>query len=162
MRIQNDGNVGIGTTSPLSKLHVEGACVTGDTLLPIRRKKKRRKSQDISDENGDPDGQNSNFQNPNSNENFNIENSLKIRKLKIENYEYDHLLCRIDEILPGDEVLSLNEETGRVQWSRINNLMDMGVRDIFELTTKSGRVIRTTAKHPYLVQINQFSNSKIQ
>ncbi len=29
------GNVGIGTTGPTQKLHVEGQCVTGDTLLPI-------------------------------------------------------------------------------------------------------------------------------
>ncbi|MBU4590562.1 MAG: hypothetical protein KKG01_06525, partial [Candidatus Omnitrophica bacterium] len=29
------GNVGIGTTSPAQKLHVEGQCVTGDTLLAI-------------------------------------------------------------------------------------------------------------------------------
>jgi hypothetical protein len=31
----SQGNVGIGTTTPTQKLHVEGQCVTGDTILPI-------------------------------------------------------------------------------------------------------------------------------
>lgn len=33
-------NVGIGTTGPSQKLHVEGQCVTGDTLLPVIRAQK--------------------------------------------------------------------------------------------------------------------------
>ena len=133
MRILDSGNVGIGTTSPLAKLHVEGSCVTGDTLLPIRRKKKRRKSQDISDGDGEPE--------------------------KDDDYEY--LYCRIDEVLPGDEVLSLNESTGHVEWHQIKNRMDMGVRDIYEITTKSGRKIRTTANHPYLTLLeNEIVDNK--
>ncbi|MBU1089138.1 hypothetical protein KKA02_04665, partial [Patescibacteria group bacterium] len=32
-------NVSIGTTNPLTKLHVEGQCITGDSLLPIVVKK---------------------------------------------------------------------------------------------------------------------------
>ncbi len=37
MTITNEGNVGIGTTSPAAgnKIHVEGQCVTGDTLLSV-------------------------------------------------------------------------------------------------------------------------------
>ena len=82
--------------------------------------------------------------------------------------DYDYLLCRIDEILPGDEVLSLNEGqwdrrgslsedqdntgSGTLQYARINALKDMDIREVYELTTKSGRKIRTTANHPYLVQ----------
>ncbi len=37
MRFAVGGNVGIGTTSPAQKLHVEGQCVTGDTLILARR-----------------------------------------------------------------------------------------------------------------------------
>jgi len=66
---------------------------------------------------------------------------------------YDYLLVRIDQILPGDEVLSLNEATNKVEYHKIKALMDMGVKEIFELRTKSGRIIRTTAEHPYLVRI---------
>src|SRR3989344_8820800 len=70
--------------------------------------------------------------------------------------EDDYLLCRIDEILPGDEVLSLNESTEALGYARINKLMDMGIKEVYELTTKSGRTIRTTAAHPYLTLISNF------
>ncbi|MBI5621228.1 hypothetical protein HY949_05660, partial [Candidatus Gottesmanbacteria bacterium] len=128
------GNVGVGTASPITKLHVEGACVTGDTLLPIRRRKRKKKYADSDDE----------------------------------TWEWDYFLCRIDEVLSGDEVLSLrlpegprdllsedkdNFGSGKVEWHRINDVMDKGHREIFELVTKSGRRIRTTARHPYLVKL---------
>jgi len=65
---------------------------------------------------------------------------------------WEYLLCRIDEILPGDEVLSLNEASGDLEYAKINKLMDMGVKQVYELTTKSGRKITTTAEHPFLTR----------
>jgi hypothetical protein len=72
---------------------------------------------------------------------------------------YDELLCPIRDILPGDEVLSLNEATEALEYAKINKLMDMGIHRIYELTTKSGRTIRTTAAHPYLTLITDPSTS---
>ena len=34
---------------------------------------------------------------------------------------------------------------------RVNKLMDKGIKSIYEVTTASGKTIRTTGNHPYLV-----------
>jgi hypothetical protein len=114
-----------------------GNCVTGDTLLPIRRRKKK-KNPDLNG-NGDPNC-------------FDIRDS---------DFEFEYLYCRIDEVQPGDEVLSLslseeqnNLGSGTLEYARINKLMDMGYQEVYELETKSGRKIRTTGNHPYLVELN--------
>ncbi|MEI6280842.1 MAG: tail fiber domain-containing protein, partial [bacterium] len=61
----------------------------------------------------------------------------------------------IKDILPGDEIMSLDEEKKRVVYAKVNALLDMGVQEIYELTTSSGRKIRTTKNHPYLVRISK-------
>jgi|GEM_PF-1898775 len=66
-----------------------------------------------------------------------------------EDYDYDEVA--IKDIKEGDEIASLNEKTGRIVWSRVNALMDMGVKPIYKFTTASGKTIRTTGNHPYLV-----------
>jgi len=111
------GNFGIGTTTPIQKLHVEGNCVTADTMLMIRRRRKKRPGEVGNDK---------------------------------DDFVWDEILERIDRIYPGDEVLSLNETTGEMEFARINKLMNMGVQEVYELTTKSGKTIRTTAQHPFL------------
>ncbi|MCG2809578.1 MAG: hypothetical protein L6275_04555, partial [Candidatus Portnoybacteria bacterium] len=59
---------------------------------------------------------------------------------------------RIDEVQPGDYVLSLNEKTGELTPAKIKQLMDMGVKTIYEIETEDGRTIRTTGNHPYLAR----------
>jgi hypothetical protein len=65
--------------------------------------------------------------------------------------EYD--LVAIKDVQEGDEIASLDESTGRVVYSRVKQVMDMGEQEVFELVTKSGRRIRTTANHPYLARM---------
>ncbi|MBI2095778.1 MAG: HEAT repeat domain-containing protein, partial [Candidatus Omnitrophica bacterium] len=50
-------------------------------------------------------------------------------------------------------MLSLNEDTQTIEPHRINGLLDMGIKPVFKLTTASGRSIKTTANHPYLVKV---------
>ena len=59
----------------------------------------------------------------------------------------------IEELAAGDEVLSLDEHTGRFGWQRVNKLMDKGIKSIVKLTTSSGKTIKTTSEHPYLVNV---------
>ncbi|MEK7102336.1 MAG: Hint domain-containing protein, partial [Patescibacteria group bacterium] len=130
VRITSLGNLGIGTVSPIQALHVVGQCVTGDTRLRRRRRKSKVqsskfKSSSIPDSIGDE-----------------VQNN--------EEYIYDEV--RIDQVQAGDEIASLDEHTGTIVWSKVNALMDMGIKPIYKLTTASGKSIRTTAEHPYLAK----------
>ncbi|MFA6198731.1 MAG: hypothetical protein WC734_06320, partial [Patescibacteria group bacterium] len=133
------GNIGIGTTSPLMKLSIQGSagqnifsvasstgaslltvnsdgqCVTGDTLLPVV---------------------------VSANQKATFEES------EIVNIKY----VQIKDIKSGMEVLSLNEKTGELEPAKIKGLLDMGVKPIYEIETESGKKIRTTGNHPYLAR----------
>ncbi|MDZ7586664.1 MAG: Hint domain-containing protein, partial [Patescibacteria group bacterium] len=64
--------------------------------------------------------------------------------------DYDYLTLPISDVLAGDEVLSLDESTAELKYSRINRLIDMGLKEVYEVTLKSGRIIKTTSEHPFL------------
>ncbi|MCG2809823.1 MAG: hypothetical protein L6275_05815, partial [Candidatus Portnoybacteria bacterium] len=61
---------------------------------------------------------------------------------------------QIKDVQSGDYVLSLNEKTGELTPAKIKQLMDMGVKTIYEIETEDGRTIRTTGNHPYLARQN--------
>ena len=63
----------------------------------------------------------------------------------------DGTMKEIWEIEAGDEVLSLDEKSGKLVSNEVKELFDMGVKPIYEVVTESGRRINTTGNHPYLV-----------
>ncbi|OHA30752.1 MAG: hypothetical protein A3B11_02050 [Candidatus Taylorbacteria bacterium RIFCSPLOWO2_01_FULL_44_26] len=71
---------------------------------------------------------------------------------KEDDYDYDYDEVMIKDVKEGDEIASLDEKTGAIVWSRVNALLDMGVKPIYKFTTATGKTIRTTGEHPYLVK----------
>ncbi len=66
---------------------------------------------------------------------------------------------KIKEIQEGEYVQSLDEKTGKIVTNKVNALLDMGNKTVYQLTTESGRAINTTKEHPYLIRIYKNSNS---
>ncbi|MBU2544034.1 ATP-binding protein, partial [Patescibacteria group bacterium] len=76
--------------------------------------------------------------------------------------ENDVLYKQIKDIQGGEQVLSFNEETGKIEPHTIKGLFDMGIQPVFKLTTENGKTIKTTENHPYLVQQNLLEERKIK
>ncbi|MFH1896313.1 MAG: MerR family DNA-binding transcriptional regulator, partial [bacterium] len=114
----SSGRLGIGTTNPVQKLHVEGQCVTGDTLLSV------------------------------------VPDSIEAGQ-EVESGEWEVEEEEIRNIKPGTYVYSLNEKEGKIESREVTALLDMGVKPVFELVTESGKRIRTTANHPYMVNLTR-------
>ncbi|MEK9132793.1 MAG: hypothetical protein AAB606_03755, partial [Patescibacteria group bacterium] len=124
------GGFGVGTTSAPFSLTVAGHCVTGDTKLRRRRRKLKIKNEKL------------------KTKTKNLK-SLAQGETGDEDYIYDEV--EIKDIQIGDEVSSLDEATGKLVWRKVEALWDMGKKQIYKLTTESGKTIRTTAEHPYFV-----------
>ncbi|MEK7395488.1 MAG: hypothetical protein AAB116_00995, partial [Candidatus Poribacteria bacterium] len=117
---------------------IEGQCVTGDTLLPIMSNDKLQMSNQIQMTNDKFDIKE-----------FDIDLAFDIKNLTFK---------PIKDVQAGDLVLSLNEKTGKLEPAKINGLLDMGVKPIYEMETEDGRKIRTTGNHPYLVNTKTTKN----
>ena len=57
---------------------------------------------------------------------------------------------RMDQIQVGDEVATY--ENGTLAVSRVLNYQSSGVDDVFTIRTRSGRLLRANARHPFLVE----------
>ncbi len=154
--LSSNGNVGVGTTSPTApgQLNVLGQCVTGDTLL--RRRRRRKKGSSLR---GDEAGEDPSLVlGTGSAISAGLPRSLGSLAMTEEEWpEATRSLdegwedTRIDEIKEGDEIQTLDEATGQLVTAKVKALMDMGRKEIYTLTTVTGKTIRTTANHPYLV-----------
>ena len=59
---------------------------------------------------------------------------------------------KIKDIRVGEEVLTLEESSGKLVPRKVNALLDHGIKPIYEMATEDGRSINTTAEHPYFVR----------
>ena len=75
--------------------------------------------------------------------------TLLKRRVRIHGKETFQGVAIVD-IKRGDEILTLDEKYGRIALSRVNALAYMGEKEVFEITTVTGKKIRTTNTHPYL------------
>ena len=60
---------------------------------------------------------------------------------------------KIKNIRAGEEVLTLEESSGKLVPRKVNALLDHGIKPIYEMATEDGRAINTTAEHPYFVKL---------
>ncbi|MEK6984157.1 MAG: hypothetical protein AABX33_06295 [Nanoarchaeota archaeon] len=65
---------------------------------------------------------------------------------------------KIKDIEADEFVQSFDEKTGKIVANRVNELVDMGNKTVYELRTESGRSINTTSNHPYLVKPTNFED----
>ncbi|MDP3973351.1 MAG: hypothetical protein Q8P92_00815 [Candidatus Daviesbacteria bacterium] len=68
----------------------------------------------------------------------------------------------VEQIQPGDEILSLNEKTGQFEWHQVEQALFKGIQDLYELITSQGKRIRTTKEHPYYIKIIGNSNQDLR
>jgi len=57
---------------------------------------------------------------------------------------------RLDSLRPGDEVASY--DNGELAHAKVLNFTSQGCDSVFRITTKSGRVAKANARHPFLVE----------
>src|SRR3989338_2604403 len=60
---------------------------------------------------------------------------------------------KIKDIKVGEEVLTLEESSGKLVPRKVNALLDHGIKPIYEMATEDGSAINTTAEHPYLAKL---------
>ena len=58
-------------------------------------------------------------------------------------------LTKIEDVEVGDEVLSISPE-GKIEYKRVLQNVNQGTKDVYRLTTKSGRQTDVTIDHPFL------------
>ena len=59
----------------------------------------------------------------------------------------------------GTGTVQGGSQQGALEYARINKLRDMGYQEVYEVTTKSGKVIKATADHPFLTLNNETYNN---
>jgi len=158
------------TKNPISS--EPGKCVTADTLLPVIRRDVVAQFIGQNDSGAAPDRGWSSRREPAPKSLINqatTEGDVVAQfigqdslVLPDKSGNYNIMMLPIVDVQAGDYVLSLNEQTQRIEPHRINALLDMGIKPVYRLTTQSGRSIKTTINHPYLIRLEGWRAGKLE
>lgn len=127
----NTGNVGIGTTTPGSKLVVAGQ-ITTDSLVSLSTTAT------------------STFAGPVTLASHCIAAETRFRRRK-KNQDDEVEEVDLEALEIGDYVESFDEATQSVIFKKIENIFVMGIKSIIKIDTQKGYSIKTTEEHPYYV-----------
>ncbi|PJC48847.1 MAG: hypothetical protein CO035_01310, partial [Candidatus Omnitrophica bacterium CG_4_9_14_0_2_um_filter_42_8] len=124
-----NSRIGVGTTNPTGgTLHVLGHCIVEDSTIRVKRKKKKRKQSSSGSGSNNPP-------NPDN-----------------EDDEYEYLNVAIQDVLPGDEILSFNDINYQFEYKKVEKTLDKDTHKVYRVTTENGLYIETTKEHPFFVQ----------
>lgn len=72
----------------------------------------------------------------------------------------DGLRKRVDEVMPGDLIVSFDEKMRKLKRSKITGVYDNGIHNVVTITTARGREITTTLNHPFWTRTNKWNRKK--
>lgn len=56
----------------------------------------------------------------------------------------------IEDIKQGDEVVTLNESTGKLEFDKVSKLINSGIKKGYKVTTRTGQIVTVSKEHPFL------------
>lgn len=56
----------------------------------------------------------------------------------------------IEDIKQGDEVVTLNEGTGKLEFDKVSKLINSGIKKGYKVTTRTGQTVTVSKEHPFL------------
>lgn len=80
-----------------------------------------------------------------------LNTSRQISKCNLSSFQLrtsDGHLKRVDELIPGESILSFNEDNQKVVLNKVKHVNDNGKKPIYHIKTRTGRDLKLTGEHP--------------
>lgn len=72
---------------------------------------------------------------------------------------FDGTIKNIEDVVVGDEVLSLNKETGEHSIGIVGELKEESVTSVIQIVFDDSTTIKTTSEHPFFIKEKEWVNA---